>query len=224
VVDKAKDTFVRDLSLEPSLISECMAQMRDVSYQENRFLFRKNLEKLGQMMALEISKSLSFESREIQTPLGVARCSLLKEQPVIATILRAGLPMQTGFLDYFDKADACFVSAYRKHTGGANFEIVLGYHSHPSLQDRVLILCDPMLATGKSMVEVYKKLTDIEKPKTLHIACAVASKQGIQYVREHIPQAIIWVAGIDPELNDKFYIVPGLGDAGDLAFGEKEQH
>lgn len=219
-----KSERLRDLGSKPSLISGCLAQLRDKKLHGSRLLFRRNLERLGQMMALEISKELEYKKEKVASPLGIADFDALKEQPVIATILRAGLPMQSGFLDFFDQADTCFVSAYRKHTSENKFEIELGYQSHPPLQDRILILCDPMLATGRSMVAVYKKLTESERPKVVHIACAVSSKEGIEYVLKNIPEATIWTAGIDPELNDQFYIVPGLGDAGDLAYGEKKQH
>lgn len=216
--------IVKNLSEEPSLISEVMAELRDVKLQSSRLLFRKNMERLGQMMAFEISKVMPYSIQKVQTPLGIAECSMLKEQPVVATILRAGLPMQAGFLEVFDKADTCFVSAYRKHEADGSFSIQLGYHSHPSLKDRILILCDPMMATGKSMVAVYEKLIRTEKPKVTHIVSAVASREGLEFVKKALPEAHIWVAAVDPELNSKFYIVPGLGDAGDLAFGEKAQH
>ncbi|MDZ4787289.1 MAG: uracil phosphoribosyltransferase [bacterium] len=214
---------IHNLSITPSLIGECMAELRDIELQKSRLLFRKNLERLGQMMAFELSKSLNYVNKSVQTPLGVAECQVLKDQPIVATILRAGLPMHAGFLDFFDKADNCFASAYRKHNKDGSFSIELGYHAHPSLQDRTLILIDPMLATGKSMVEVYKLLTRTEKPCQVHVVSAVASQEGLDYISRTMPEAEIWVASIDQRLDSHFYIIPGLGDAGDLAFGEKEQ-
>jgi len=216
--------IIRDFSRESSLINEVMSQLRDVDIQKSRSVFSANLHRLGQMMAYEVSKVLPYKEQAVTTPLGVSKCQVLSEQPIIATILRAGLPMQAGMLSFFEKADACFVSAYRKHNADDSFSIQLGYHSHPSLKDRILILCDPMLATGKSMVAVYNQLVSEERPKTTHIVSAVAAKEGLEFVKKEMPDAHIWLGAVDPELNSKFYIVPGLGDAGDLAFGEKEQH
>jgi uracil phosphoribosyltransferase len=186
--------------------------------------FRRNLERMGEIMAYEISKTLEYKSVEVQTPLTTTNCNVIAEPPVLAIILRAALPMYQGLLNYFDTADNAFISAYRKHKPDGTFEIELEYTACPSLENRTLILCDPMLATGASMVVTIQKLAKMGIPKQIHIAAAIASQTGIEYVQKHLPHVHIWVAAIDPILNDQKYIVPGLGDAGDLAFGEKIQH
>lgn len=200
-----------------------MSEIRDTSVQNDRLRFRRNLERLGEVAAYEISKMLEFTEKEIQTPLGISVCKVLKDQPVLATILRAGLPMHQGMLNYFDGADNAFISAYRKHHRDGSFDISLEYVSCPDLTDRVLILCDPMLATGASLVKTIQFLKDEGIPKTIHIVCAIACTVGIEYVKREIPQVTIWCGDIDEELTAKSYIVPGLGDAGDLAFGTKQQ-
>lgn len=185
--------------------------------------FRRNLERIGEIAAYEISKTLEYSQNEVITPLGVAVTPLLKEQPVVATILRAGLPMHQGVLNYFDRADNAFVSAYRRHHKDGTFDIRLDYLSSPSLAEKVLIMTDPMLATGSSIVMTYKAMLQRGKPKHTHIVCAIASTQGIEYIKSHLPSGItIWAGAVDDELTAQAYIVPGLGDAGDLAFGEKD--
>jgi len=185
--------------------------------------FRRNLERIGEVAAFEISKKLEYEVKEVTTPLGVAQIPLLKEQPIVATILRAGLPLHQGVLNYFDKADNAFVTAYRRHHKDGSFDIRLDYLSSPSLNNRILILTDPMLATGASMVMTYKAMLQHGKPKHTHIVCAIASMEGIEYVKSHLPSDVtIWAGAVDEELTAQAYIVPGLGDAGDLAFGEKQ--
>lgn len=174
-------------------------------------------------MAYEISKEMSWEEKEITTPLGTSTCKMLKEQPVLATILRAGLPLHVGMLNYFDKADNAFISAYRKHNRDGSFDIKLEYISCPPLENRVLILCDPMLATGSSLVKTIHILKDEGVPKEIHVVSAIACTVGIEYVRREQPHVKIWCGAIDEELTAKGYIVPGLGDAGDLAYGEKLQ-
>ncbi|MCB9030722.1 MAG: uracil phosphoribosyltransferase [Deltaproteobacteria bacterium] len=213
-----------NLGAKPSLITEYLNQLRDVEVQSSRLLFRKNIERLGALFAYEISQKLKYKPKQVQTPLGVITCPNLVEQPVVASILRAGLPFQQGIMNFFDDADSCFVSAYRKHKPDGSFEIELGYQAHPRLDDRILIIADPMLATGRSMVSVYQKLVASGKPKETHMAVIVASQTGVDYVQNHAPEVNLWTGAIDPELNKDFYIVPGLGDAGDLAFGEKIQH
>jgi uracil phosphoribosyltransferase len=185
--------------------------------------FRKNLERIGEVAAYEISKVLPFVEKEIQTPLGTAGHKVLKEQPVLATILRAGLPLHQGLLNFFDNADNAFISAYRKHHKDGSFEISLEYVSCPDLKNRVLIISDPMLATGSSLVKTIHFLKEEGKPRAIHIVAAIACTVGIEYVKREEPSVTIWCGDIDDELTAKGYIVPGLGDAGDLAFGSKVQ-
>lgn len=211
------------LNEQPSLINHYIAEIRDQEIQNDRMRFRRNLERIGELAAYEISKKMEYEVKEVTTPLGVAMVPLLKEQPIVATILRAGLPLHQGVLNYFDRADNAFVSAYRRHHKDGSFDIRLDYLSSPSLNNRILILTDPMLATGSSMVMTYKAMLQHGKPKHTHIVCAIASMQGIEYVKSHLPTGIsIWAGAVDEELTAQAYIVPGLGDAGDLAFGEKQ--
>jgi len=192
--------------------------------QNDRMRFRRNIERIGEVAAYELSKTLQFKTVDVTTPLGTATTSLLEEQPVLATILRAGLPLHQGMLNYFDKADNAFISAYRKHHPDGSFEISLEYLSCPDLNNRVLILCDPMLATGASLVETIQAIQKKYTPSQIHIVVTIASQKGIEHVEKELGADIpIWCAAIDPILNDKSYIVPGLGDAGDLAFGTKMQ-
>jgi uracil phosphoribosyltransferase len=216
--------MVIDLSKHHSLLNHWVAELRDVHVQNDRMRFRKNIERIGEVAAYELSKTLHFKTVDITTPLGIASTSLLEEQPVLATILRAGLPLHQGMLNYFDKADNAFISAYRKHHPDGSFEISLEYLSCPDLNNRVLILCDPMLATGASIVETIQAIQKTYTPAQIHIVVTIASQKGIEHVEKELGADIsIWCAAIDPILNDKSYIVPGLGDAGDLAFGSKMQ-
>jgi uracil phosphoribosyltransferase len=216
--------MVIDLSKNNSLLNHWVAELRDVNVQNDRMRFRRNIERIGEVAAYELSKTLQFKSVEITTPLGIAPTQLLTEQPVLATILRAGLPLHQGMLNYFDKADNAFISAYRKHHPDGSFEISLEYLSCPNLNDRVLILCDPMLATGASLVETIQAIQKTYTPSQIHIVVTIASQKGIEHVEKELgADTPIWCAAIDPILNDKSYIVPGLGDAGDLAFGTKMQ-
>jgi uracil phosphoribosyltransferase len=185
--------------------------------------FRRNLERIGEVAAYEISKKLAFVEKEVQTPLGIAGSKVLEHQPVLATILRAGLPLHQGLLNYFDKADNAFISAYRKHNKDGTFEISLDYISCPELENRVVIISDPMLATGSSLVKTIHFLKEEGHPKEIHIVTAIACTVGIEYVKREEPSVTVWCADIDDELTAKGYIVPGLGDAGDLAFGVKVQ-
>ena len=211
------------LSQQSSIIHHFIAEIRDQEVQKDRMRFRRNLERIGEIAALEISKKLEYEDKEITTPLGVAIIPQLKEQPVVATILRAGLPLHQGVLNYFDSADNAFVSAYRRHHKDGSFDIRLDYLSSPPLNSRILILTDPMLATGASIVMTYKAMLQKGKPKHTHIVCAIASAEGIEHVKSHLPTDVtIWAGAVDEELTAQAYIVPGLGDAGDLAFGIKE--
>lgn len=215
--------MVHNISLTDSIVNQYIAEIRDKDIQKDSWRFRKNLERIGQMIAFEISKQLEYKDIPVTTPLGIANSKVLLQQPVIATILRAGLPLHAGILDVFDKAENAFISAYRKHHKDHSFDIALEYVSCPSLDNKTLILCDPMLATGSSMVLTFKALLQFGKPKHTHIVCAIASKQGIDYLKKHMPDVnyTLWCGAIDEELTSTAYIVPGLGDAGDLAFGEK---
>ena len=204
-------------------MSQFLAEMRDVEVQRDPMRFRRNLERMGAIFAHELSRTLEYVEREVTTPLGVAHAPMLAEQPVLATILRAGLPLHNGMLSVFDRADNAFVSAYRKHRKGEDgFDIEVEYLSSPDLEDRVLVICDPMLATGQSMVLVYRALLRLGRPKAVHVVSVIASAEGVEYTRKHLPVGTrIWVGCIDEEMTAQAYIVPGLGDAGDLAYGHK---
>ena len=216
--------MVIDLSKNNSLLNHWVAELRDVQVQNDRMRFRRNIERIGEVAAYELSKTLQYKSVDVTTPLGIDSTSLLEAQPVLGTILRAGLPLHQGMLNYFDKADNAFISAYRKHHSDGSFEISLEYISCPDLNNRVLILCDPMLATGASIVETIQAIQKTYTPSQIHIVVTIASQKGIEHVEKELGADIsIWCAAIDPILNDKSYIVPGLGDAGDLAFGSKMQ-
>jgi uracil phosphoribosyltransferase len=214
---------VVNLSKQHSLVSNWISELRDINIQQDRLRFRTNLERIAEVAAYEISKVLPFEEKEVETPLGTAVSKIMKEQPVLATILRAGLPMHNGLLRYFDKADNAFVAAYRKHEKDGSFEISLEYMSCPDLDNRVVIISDPMLATGSSLVKTIHFLKDEGNPKEIHIVAAIACTIGIEYVKREEPSVTIWCGDIDDELTAKSYIVPGLGDAGDLAYGAKSQ-
>ncbi len=205
-----------------SVASVFLSELRDANIQKDPLRFRRNLERLGEIMAYELSKTLNYSNAEVVTPLGVAETQLPSEQPVVATILRAGLPVHQGVLNYFDRADNAFISAYRKHHKDGSFEIKVEYLSAPSIDGRVVILCDPMLATGQSMYLAYKALLSHGKPSHLHIVSVIGSKEGVEFTRRHFPENThIWIGAVDDELTAKSYIVPGLGDAGDLAYGIK---
>lgn len=209
----------------PSLISRYMLELRDVNIQKDPLRFRRNLQRIGQMMAFEISKRLEYMTVDVQTPLGIAKCQTFAEKIVLGTILRAGLPLYQGFLDVFDHAENAFISAFRKYKEkGNSFDVVVEYLASPSIDDKVLMLVDPMLATGLSMELAYKVMLSKGTPKHIHVASVIASRQAVEYVKEHFPaeQTTLWIGAIDDELNPHSYIVPGLGDAGDLAFGIKE--
>ena len=214
---------VHNLSLQHSVFNQFMSEMRDVNIQTDKLRFRRNLERAGEIIAYEISKSLRYVGRAVTTPLGVSECSVLAEQPVLATILRAGLPLHQGFLNIFDQAENTFISAYRiHHDDSDDFDVEVEYLASPDLQDKTVILGDPMLATGSSMVLAYKALLERGTPAQIHIATVIASEQGVRFVQETLPpETLIWAGVIDPELTSRSYIVPGLGDAGDLAYGDK---
>lgn len=216
--------MVINLSEKNSLVGEWISQLRDEVQQKDKLRFRRNLERIGEIAAYELSKTMPYVKKDVTTPLGVAECFVLREQPVLATILRAGLPLHQGLLNYFDHAENAFVSAYRKHHRDGNFEIRLEYVSCPPLDQRILIVSDPMLATGASLVKTLDNLLSEGKPSQIHIVVAIASTEGVEHVEMNIPEATIWTGAIDEELTAKGYIVPGLGDAGDLAFGSKKQN
>lgn len=215
--------MIHNLSHQNSVFSQFITEIRDTEIQKDSMRFRKNLERIGEIFAYEISKTLRYETVETSTPLGIAETQILSEQPVVATILRAGLPMHMGILNYFDKAQNAFVSAYRRHHKNNSFEIALEYVACPDLQDKVVILCDTMLASGSSVVLTCKALQAKGTPRHIHIVTAIASAQGIDHVKANLPVSnfTLWCGAIDDELTAQAYIVPGLGDAGDLAFGDK---
>ena len=213
--------MIINLSQQHSLVSNWVGELRSIEIQADRMRFRRNLERIAEITAYEISQELEWEDVDIQTPLGIATSKRLKEQPVLATILRAGLPMHYGMLNYFDNADNAFISAYRKHRHDGTFEISLEYMSCPSLVGRTIIITDPMLATGASMVKSIHHMKNEGLPATIHVVTAIACTSGIEYVKLEHPEVKIWCGEIDDELTAKGYIVPGLGDAGDLAFGMK---
>ncbi len=215
--------MVINLSDHHSLISNWLSELRNVEVQGDRQRFRSNLEKIAEVCGYEISKKLPWVEKEITTPLGTSFCKVLETQPVVATILRAGLAMHNGLLNYFDKADNAFISAYRKHNSDGSFEISLDYISCPEIEGRVVIISDPMLATGASLVKTLQFIREEGSPSDIHIVCALACSVGIEYVLRAEPKATIWCGDIDEELTAKGYIVPGLGDAGDLAYGVKVQ-
>lgn len=205
-----------------SIFNQYIAEIRDETVQKDSMRFRRNMERMGEIMAYEISKTLIYEIREITTSLGIANVPVLKEQPVIATILRAGLPVHYGILNYFDKAQNAFISAYRKHHKDGSFDIQLEYLSCPDLNDKILIICDPMMATGASMALSYKALMQRGKPRHTHIVSVIASIEGVNHVKKHLPENVtLWCGAVDDELTVQSYIVPGLGDSGDLAYGNK---
>ena len=216
--------MVHNLSKKHSLVSNWVSELRNVEVQNDRMRFRRNLERIGEVIGYEISKQLESTTTEVETPMGTHASKTFAAQPVLATILRAGLGMHNGLLNYYDKADNAFLSAYRKHHKDGSFEIRLEYISCPNLDGKVIILSDPMLATGASLVKSIQYLKEEGDIKEIHIVCAIACTVGIQYVLREVPKAIIWCGDIDEELTAKGYIVPGLGDAGDLAFGEKQQN
>lgn len=207
-----------------SLISQYMTEMRDVNIQKDMLRFRRNLERVGEIMAYEISKTLNYRTVETLTPLDVAKTSVIDSQVVLATIFRAGVPFHQGFLNYFDNAQNAFVSAYRKYKEKENFDVCIEYLASPRLDGKTLILADPMLATGASMELSYRALLTKGNPAHIHVASVIASRQAVDYICEKFPEdrTTVWIGAIDEHINAHSYIVPGLGDAGDLAYGVKE--
>jgi len=214
--------MVNILGNHNNLTDQFISELRDVEVQKDPLRFRRNLERLGEIFAYEVSKRLEWEKREVVTPLGIALVPKLVEQPVLGTILRAGLPLHNGMLNFFDQAENCFISAFRQHHKDGTFDVHVEYLACPVLQDKVLILCDPMLASGTSLVLSYKAMLRKGIPKHTHIVSLIASTEGIDYVKKHLPTNVtIWAGAVDEELTAQSYIVPGLGDAGDLAYGLK---
>ena len=208
----------------PSLISQYMSELRNVNVQGDMLRFRRNLERIGQIMAYEISKRVHYAKETVQTPLAPCECDVIDEQIVLATIFRAGIPFHQGFLDYFDHAQNAFVSAYRKYKEKENFDVFIEYIASPNLDGKTLILVDPMLATGASMELSYRALLTKGTPAKIHVASVIASQKAVDYIRDTMPadKTTLWIGAVDQEINEHSYIVPGLGDAGDLAYGIKE--
>lgn len=214
--------MIFNLDKTDSIANVFLAELRDENIQKDTMRFRKNMERMGEFFAYEISKTLEYERKETQTPLGMAKTACLVEQPVLATILRAGIPLHQGLLNVFDQAESAFITAYRKVHKNGNFIVEVENIYSPDLNDKVVIIADPMLATGMSMVLCCKELLNRYRIKELHIVCAIASTEGINHLRANLPKAKLWFGAIDEEMTSKSYIVPGLGDAGDLAYGIKQ--
>ena len=213
---------VNILDSKKTILNKFIAEIRDEVIQKDAMRFRRNIERIGEIIAYELSQSLTYITETINTPLGSKNIELPKKDVVICSILRAGLPLHNGLLNYFDDAENAFISAYRKHTSETEFEIVVEYFASPNLDNKTLILADPMLATGQSLVSVFEGLKKNGTPKEIHLACVIGAEEGIELVKKHLPEnTTLWIATVDEKLNDKGYIVPGLGDAGDLCFGGK---
>ncbi len=214
---------IKVLGNSHSILDQYLAEIRDISIQTDPLRFRDNLNRIGELFAYEISKEMDFSVQDVQTPLGIAKVPKLNKQPVLATILRAGLAMHNGLLRIFDRAENCFISAFRKYTEGGEFEIEFEYMASPSLNNKVVILSDPILASGKSMEIGYEALFSKGTPSHVHLVAIISSQEGVDYIVDKIKadNVTLWLGAIDPEMTPKSYIVPGLGDAGDLAFGEK---
>ena len=216
---------IHNLSETPSILNTFMSEIRDVSIQNDRMRFRRNIERIGEVLGYELSKSLYFEKHQTETPLGNHNTTLYKNDIVLCSILRAGVPLHNGLLNYFDAAENAFISAYRHHKHNPeSFEIIVEYLACPSLEGKTLILADPMLATGQSMVATYEALKPFGTPKDIHLLSVIGAQEGVDFVSNQFNEdAHLWIADVDQKLNEKGYIVPGLGDAGDLAFGNKLQ-
>lgn len=215
--------MIYNLSAQNSLVNQWMHEIRSIEIQKDKMRFRRNLERLGEVAAYEISKELPYEMAMTQTQLGEIEVPVLTQQPVVATILRAGIPLHQGVLNYFDNADAAFIAAYRRHHRDGSFEIAQNYITCPPIENRILIMADPMLATGASFNVCLAALLEHGNPSVIHLITAIATTEGIENVQRKYPEVHIWTGAIDDELTAKGYIVPGLGDAGDLAFGNKRQ-
>lgn len=217
---------IHDASEKNSVLQVFLAELRNLKIQKDRLRFRRNIERIGEVLAYELSKTLDYKSQTIETPLGPHTCQSIDDAVVLCSILRAGVPLHHGLLNYFDRADNAFISAYRHHKDNPeDFEIIVEYLACPNLEGKTLILADPMLATGQSLVATFQALKPFGTPKQVHLVSVIGAKEGVAYVSSHFPKSThLWIAAIDEQLNSKGYIVPGLGDAGDLAYGEKLQH
>tara|TARA_B100000902_G_scaffold358033_1_gene372865 strand:- start:162 stop:815 length:654 start_codon:yes stop_codon:yes gene_type:complete len=213
-----------NLGKQNSIFNNFILEIRDINIQNDSMRFRRNIERMGEIFAYEISKKMDYQAKEITTPLGISIENIILEKPVLATILRAGLPLHQGLLNYFDNSNNTFISAYRKHKKGGDFEIKIEYMASPELEGETVILCDPMLASGNSMALAMEALLSKGDPKHIHVVALIASSEGIQYLKENSPVKhwTLWIGAEDSEMTSQSYIVPGLGDAGDLAFGEKQ--
>ena len=214
---------IHNISEENSVLNQFLNQIRAVSVQNDSMRFRRNMERIGEILAYEISKKLTYNNVAVTTPLGIKNTSEIGDKIVLCSILRAGLTLHQGFLNYFDSAENGFISAYRNHyNSDENFDILVEYQAVPNMDNKTLILVDPMLATGQSLVAVLNKILATQQPKEIHIAVVIAAPEGIKYLKENLPENChLWVASLDEKLNEKNYIIPGLGDAGDLAYGNK---
>ena len=214
---------VINLGENNSILNRFVAELRDKEIHKDSLRFRRNLERIGEIFAYEISKTLEYSTKEVTTPLGIAKCSLPEENLILGTVLRAGIPLHTGLLNYFDKAQNAFIAAYRKYGKDNKFTIQIEYVSSPSIEGKTLVIADTMLATGSSLVLAYNKLCEKGEPAHTHIVCPIASEFSLGYLSKQLPhkKVTLWTAAVDEELTNKSYIVPGLGDAGDLAFGDK---
>jgi len=216
---------IHHLSEQNSVLHTFLSEMRAIEVQKDRMRFRRNIERIGEILAYEMSKNFSYKSASIKTPLGNCAVNVLENDIVLCSILRAGVPLHNGLLNYFDTAENAFISAYRHHKHNPeSFEIIVEYLACPDLENKTLILADPMLATGQSMLATFEALKPFGTPKEVHLACVIGAREGVDFIEKHFDKNThLWIAAIDEKLNDKGYIVPGLGDAGDLAFGQKLQ-
>lgn len=222
MAEVAQKIMTRIFSQEKHICNQFVAELRDVKVQGDRLRFRRNLERIGEVMAMEIAKTLEYQNKTFQTPLGESEMMVPTAYPVLGTILRAGVPMHQGMLNVFDKAESFFISAYRKHHKDGTFEVAIEYVSGPDINNRVMVLCDPMLATGASLLRTYEAVRKHGEPSHLHVVAAIASMEGLNISRRDLPSnTSFWIGDLDDELTAESYIVPGLGDAGDLAYGNK---
>lgn len=214
--------IIHKFDTENSILNKFISEIRDVEIQKDSMRFRRNIERIGEIMSYELSKKLHYNASDVKTPLGVKNVNKFENNIVLCSILRAGLPLHQGLLNYFDDAENAFISAYRKHTSETEFEIVVEYFASPSLDNKILILADPMLATGQSLISVFEGLKNHGTPKEVHIVSVIGSQVGIDNIKNNFPNNVhLWIATVDEKLNNHGYIIPGLGDAGDLAFGKK---
>ena len=217
---------IHNISQQNSVLNTFLSEIRDTHIQKDSMRFRRNIERIGEILGYEMSKSLNYDTKSIKTPLGSCLVNLTSNELVLCSILRAGIPLHNGLLNYFDKAENAFISAYRHHKNNSeNFEIIVEYLACPDLENKTLVLADPMLATGQSLVATFEALKPFGTPKEVHLISAIGSQEGVSFIKKHFnSNTHLWIAAIDEGLNSKGYIVPGLGDAGDLAFGQKSQH